>query len=135
MESLPQDQESPKDRTLDRLEDSKSEPERLEEQKLQAKIKRLLERNDLEIDEDAERVVALIVQEGLAIGNLQKVFNRDWAIRVALKRMYDQDLRSSTRQRCFEFACELLNLVPTSGSKSNLGSVVDVTIGALNDKG
>ena len=107
----------------------KKEELRVLADKAMVKIKKLLERHDLELDDDAERVVRAITEDGLSVGNLPNVLNKDWAIRVALKRMYDLDLRSSTRQRCFEFACELLGLLPQGRASSNL--IADVTVNAI----
>lgn len=94
-----------------------------------ARVQKYVEAGELDLDDDMEAVIKLIVKDGVNI-NPSKVLTKDWAIRAALRRMYDEDIRSSTRQRCFEFVCELMGFIDT-GKKAGI-SAIDVTVEALN---
>ena len=86
-------------------------------QRMSSELNQLMVKYDVKVDQDTEILVREIL-EGYNLRNPQGILLKDWAICEAMRRAFDTGpkARSSTRQRSFEFLCELLGF--TTGRKS-----------------
>lgn len=94
-----------------------------------ARVNRYIEAGEIELDDDAHALIKLIVEDGVN-AKVGTNLDREWAIRTAIRRMYDPRLDPRMQQRCFEFACELMGHVVT-GSKS-MPFTANVIVESLN---
>lgn|SRR3990167_4775871 len=93
------------------------EADKFDKDKFDAKIKAIAAKHDLELDSDAMLIIEHITRGGFVQG-VSKMIDKEWALNEAI-RYWKSDhcrARASTTQRCFEFICELANLLPQGKS-------------------
>lgn len=100
-----------------------------------AKVREVLAKNELELDEDLEGLLSFLVEQKYLgeIKGLGKLVSKDWALTQSLRRWYmleQEGARSSTVQRAFEHVCELAGHGVTGG-KGGASTLVDVVIDTL----
>ena len=98
------------------------------EQKL-ARVRKLLEEHDLELDETADAIISSIVK-GAVYSGVGKFITRDWMICQAIKFWRECPL-PATKQRAFEYIGELQGLSGNGAGSKKDGLVADVVIGEL----
>lgn len=122
---------------LEREKGSPSEPQApslpdiINDEKFNARVRQIAAKHRLELDSDAEELIRYIAAGGYVQG-IGKILDRDWALNQALRFWASFTGRSSTRQRAFEFICELLGLrQATKGSSAS--QLIDVAFDVATD--
>lgn len=106
------------------------ETDRVLAEKAYAEVKSLCEKYELELDEDTSKIVQYICEQGAILKNAQKLLTKDWAVCTAL-RFWELCKIPSTKQRAFEFLCDMLGHTPQYGSRST-GQLLDITYKAVD---
>ena len=97
--------------------------------KHRARIRKLLEKHQIELDEDTAKLVDHIVDKGVVARGLDKLLTKDWFITEALT--YLKTGRDGSRQRTLEWLAELTG-VYVRDPKREASTVADVVIGGLS---
>lgn len=99
--------------------------------KFQARVKKLAAKYNLELDNDTEELIKYISAGGFVQG-IEKLLDRNWAINMAIRFWASFTGRGSTKQRAFEFVCELLGL-RTPGKGQNPSHLIQVAFEASKE--
>lgn len=93
--------------------------------KAYAEVKELCDKYEIELDRDTQKIVKYICEQGVVAKNVGKILTKDWAISEQLRFWYNEK-KASTKQRAFEFLCDMLGHTPQYGSRST-GQLLDIT--------
>lgn len=99
--------------------------------KERAKIKRLLEKHQIQLDDETKAIVDHIVERGVSAKGLDKILTKDWFINEALSLYHAK--YNNNRQRTLEWLAELTG-VYVRDAKNAASTVVDLVLGGLNEK-
>jgi hypothetical protein len=108
--------------------DSLNEEQRFRAEKALARVNRYIEEGEIEVDDDAEALAKVIIEDGVN-AKTGVVLDKDWSVRTALRRMHDPRLDPRIQQRCFEIALELMG--HTEAGRSKAGFVAQVAVDAV----
>lgn len=121
--------------------DLNSDPERLRlraedakfaDEKNNGRIRKLIAKHELEVDSDTEEIIRHMVTEGKKLKGVSKLIDHDFIVMLQLRMLYDENVRTSTKQRIIEFLAELNGLMPT-GAKGMAAAVANLTMEAINE--
>ena len=90
------------------------------------RIKRIMEKYELELDKDTEEIVKYVIR-GHSVSGISKMLTKEWAINKLLQMWGEPTLSPAIKQRAFEFMCDLLGHTPKTSEKST--NVMDIVIG------
>lgn len=101
----------------------------LTDDKFLTQIKTIAKKYQLELDSDTEQLIKYIAAGGYVQG-IEKLLDRDWAVNQAIRFWAAFTGRGSTKQRAFEFVCELLGLRAASKS-TGANTLINVAFDTL----
>ena len=114
----------------DPLDQPLKETDRVLADKAYAEVAALCLKYDLELDTDTGAIVQYICTQGAILKNAQKILTKDWATCTILAFWYNCKM-PATKQRAFEFLCDMLGHTPQYGSRST-GQLLDITYKAVD---
>ena len=110
-----------------------AEEAKLRDEKANARVRRLLEKHELELDTEAEEILKSVIASGAKIRGAEKLVDKDFIIMHQIRMLYDPDVRVSTKQRILEFLAEMNGMMPT-GAKGMSAAVAELAMEGLNEK-
>lgn len=118
-------QERSKAQSLPQEEQSLKATDRVLADKAYADVAALCRKYEIELDYDTAAIVRHICESGAVALNAGKVLNKDWAVSTQLQ-FWSAQTKPETKQRAFEFLCDMLGHSPQYGSRST-GQLLDIT--------